>query len=522
MIFSLFKGFFIIIFAGILGVIAGYLNDLPGGINLVLNAQEFRFSFLTATLIILILIAVFFLVFKILAFFSAILSFLRGDDTAIKRFFEKSREKRGLNSFLKSLIALEEGESEKALMEAKKAEKLLRLPEMTALLGAKVSQFSGFISTEKEYNKKLLKYADTRLVGLRGLINSSIDDGDFTTALALAMKARELNPKNASISQVLFKLQCKIRDWEGAHKSVTEMYKQKHSLTGDELRRWETVVLTALAKENQLKGHTEKSISSVRLALKKTPSFIPAVVLCAELEHLVGKKSAGIKIIKSSWANEPHPLLASVYANFFPDETPDSRLERFQSLLRNSNHIETAIVTASLNIAVEDFPKARSVLVPYTEGEIDARVATLMAAAEKGCGEDEKVISGWLAKSASAKRPPEWICSQCGNIDSWQPVCSKCHSFDSQIWSVPSQSTELHHGLTTLPFVLDNTSSDNSTDNLDFSESSENMSSEAEDSVQFDSEDKDDNYNTVTKGKGVDRGKEKEKSEIADNARKII
>jgi HemY protein len=145
-----------------------------------------------------------------------------------------------------------------------------------------------------------------------------------------------------------------------------------------------------------------------------------------------------------------------------------------------------------------------------------------MAAAEKGCGEDEKVISGWLAKSASAKRPPEWICSQCGNIDSWQPVCSKCHSFDSQIWSVPSQSTELHHGLTTLPFVLDNTSSDNSTDNLDFSESSENMSSEAEDSVQFDSGDKDDNYNTVTKGKGVDRGKEKEKSEIADNARKII
>ena len=61
MIFSLFKGFFIIIFAGILGVIAGYLNDLPGGINLVLNAQEFRFSFLTATLIILILIAIIFL-----------------------------------------------------------------------------------------------------------------------------------------------------------------------------------------------------------------------------------------------------------------------------------------------------------------------------------------------------------------------------------------------------------------------------------------------------------------------------
>ena len=78
-----------------------------------------------------------------------------------------------------------------------------------------------------------------------------------------------------------------------------------------------------------------------------------------------------------------------------------------------------------------------------------------MAAAEKGCGEDEKVVSGWLSKSTTSKRPPEWICDRCGHIDSWRPVCSKCDTFDSQIWASPSNSTELHHGLTTLPFVLD-------------------------------------------------------------------
>ena len=211
------------------------------------------------------------------------------------------------------------------------------------------------------------------------------------------------------------------------------MFRQKQSLTGEELRKRESVVLTAAAKENQLNGLTEKSLSLARQAVKKTPEFIPAIIVCAELEHLVGKKSSGVKLIKSAWAVAPHPLLASVYANFFPEETPENRLDRFQSLLRNLNHLEAAIISANLHIAIEDFPKARSFLIPFTEAELDSRIATLMAAAEKGCGEDEKVVSGWLSKSTTSKRPPEWICDRCGHIDSWRPVCSKCDTLDTEI-----------------------------------------------------------------------------------------
>ena len=88
---------------------------------------------------------------KILNFLSSVLSFFRGDETAIKRFFEKSKERRGLKAFSNSLIALEEGENDKAFSEAKKAEKLLRFPQMTALLGARATRANGLISSEKEY-----------------------------------------------------------------------------------------------------------------------------------------------------------------------------------------------------------------------------------------------------------------------------------------------------------------------------------------------------------------------------------
>ncbi len=515
MIFSALKGFFLVILIGILGLMAVYLNDNPGGVNLVFQSEEFRFSFLTTVVFLIIMVILILTLIRVLAFLSAALGFFRGDETALKRFFDRTREKKGLKAFSNSLIALEIGENDKAFTEAKKAEKFLKIPQMTALLGSRTTRANGLISIEREYNKKLLKYTETRLVGLRGLINSSVEDGDIDTALALAEKATELNPKNANVTETLFSLQCKNKDWEGANKSVSQMFGQKKNFSGDDLRRKETVVLTAAAKESQLNGLTDKSISFARQAVKKTSNFIPAIVVCAELEHLVGKQAAGVKIIKTAWTLEPHPLLASVYANFFPEETPENRLDRFQSLLRNLDHPEAAIVSANLHIAIEDFPKARSVLVPFTEGEVDSRIATLMAAAEKGCGEDEKVVSGWLAKSITARRPPEWICKQCGQIDSWKPVCLKCDAFDSQIWESPSNSTELHHGLTTLPFVL------GSSEAKPEEGPKEKITEEEMDDNSF-LEDQTMDANEENKTQGKERSKEKDTSEIADNARKII
>ena len=126
--------------------------------------------------------------------------------------FSTARRKGKVKGFSNSTIALEEGDNEKAFSEAKKAvKKFLRLPHMTTLLGAQVARANGFISSEKEYNKRLLKYPETRLVGLKGLINSTIEDGDIDTALVLAKKAKEFGSKKATFSETIFHLQCKTR-----------------------------------------------------------------------------------------------------------------------------------------------------------------------------------------------------------------------------------------------------------------------------------------------------------------------
>ena len=269
MVFSALKGVLAIVFISFLGLAAMYLDDIPGGINLIFRSDEFHFSFLTAISFFVVFFLFLLFILRVTSFMSSIISFLRGDETAIKRFFDRSKERKGLKAFSNSIIALEEGDNEKAFSEAKKAEKFLKLPHMTTLLGAQAARANGLISSEKEYNKRLLKYPETRLVGLKGLINSTIEDGDIDTALVLAKKAKDFGSKKVKFSETIFHLQCKTGDWLGAHQSISEMYKEKQNLSGDQLRRKEAVVLTAAAKESQLSGHPERALSYARQALKK-------------------------------------------------------------------------------------------------------------------------------------------------------------------------------------------------------------------------------------------------------------
>ena len=98
------------------------------------------------------------------------------------------------------------------------------------------------------------------------------------------------------------------------------------------------------------------------------------------------------------------------------------------------------MILAELQIAAENFPAARKALgdltkLAPTEGGPTARMMTIMAAIERGEGEDDAVVRGWLAKALSAPRGPQWICDKCNAVNvEWAPVCAVCSSFDTLSW----------------------------------------------------------------------------------------
>ena len=46
MVFSALKGFLALVFISFLGLGSMYLDDIPGGVNLIVRSDEFHFSFL--------------------------------------------------------------------------------------------------------------------------------------------------------------------------------------------------------------------------------------------------------------------------------------------------------------------------------------------------------------------------------------------------------------------------------------------------------------------------------------------
>ena len=122
--------------------------------------------------------------------------FLLGDETAISRYFSRSRERRGFDALSDGMVAVASGDSKAAMKKAKRAETLLNRPDLTQILAAQAAELSGDRAKTYEAYKAMLPHDRTRPVALQGLTRLKIEEGDTDTAMALAKKALALRPDN--------------------------------------------------------------------------------------------------------------------------------------------------------------------------------------------------------------------------------------------------------------------------------------------------------------------------------------
>jgi HemY protein len=80
------------------------------------------------------------LLLKLAGLLVALLRFINGDDTAISRYFEASRKRRGLEALTDGFVALASGEGDRAVSKGRKAEKLLENRTLSNLLIAQGAQ----------------------------------------------------------------------------------------------------------------------------------------------------------------------------------------------------------------------------------------------------------------------------------------------------------------------------------------------------------------------------------------------
>lgn len=446
--------FLVVVAAVALG--AAHLSDSGEGVRVILMGTEYSLGPLQAAIGLVVGLAVLWLVLKVVGLLIAFLRFLNGDETAISRYFDRNRERKGYRALAEGMLAVASGEGRLALAKATKAQRLLQRPELTNLLAAQAAEVAGDRVKATRAYKKLLEDERTRFVGIRGLMRQKLAEGDTGTALQLAQKAYALKPAHEEVQDTLLKLQAEKGDWKGA-REVLSAKRAQGQLPKDVHRRRDAVMALQEAKGVLEDGATVEAREAAIAANKESPDLIPAAVMAARAYIESGSPKNAARVLQKAWEAQPHPDLAAAYAEIAPDETPADRLRRFEKLLSlRPDHEETRLLRAELLIAAEDFPAARRALGDLVTTHPTARVLTIMAAIERGEGAEDAVVRGWLTRALTAPRGPQWCCDKCQNIQAeWTPICDNCGGFDTLSWREPAQAEmPLPHGAEMLPVIV--------------------------------------------------------------------
>ena len=291
-------------------------NKIIGGTIIEISGFEYSISPIQLLILLGLLLLAAWIFIKTISLLLAILRFVNGDETAVSRYFDRNRERKGFRALSEGMMALASGEGSTALSKAKKAEKYLKKPSLTNLLAAQAAEIAGEAEHAEEIYKELILDPATRFVGVRGIMKKRLSEGDTDTALKLAQKAFSLKPKHEETQDVLLSLQTLGSDWGGARKTLSAKLKYGN-LPKDVHKRRDAVLALSEAAEII---ETDKKIDAQVMAIeanRMSPDLVPAAVLVAK-EYLADiKKKNAIKVIKKAWEAQPHPDLVAVYLEIY-------------------------------------------------------------------------------------------------------------------------------------------------------------------------------------------------------------
>ena len=434
MIWSLVKILLFVAITAFLAYMGGRLLETDGQLQIIVLGYEVTLGPLQTVILAVLLVFAIWGLMRLSGLIIAVLRFINGDETAISRYFDRNRERRGFEALADGMMALASGEGRLAMAKAARAEKFLARPELTNLLAAQAAEMAGDRDKAEEVYKRLLKDDRTRFVGVRGILKQKLAEGDTDTALALAERAFSLKPRHEDTSDILLRLQAQKQDWAGARRTLGSKVRTGN-LPRDVHRRRDAVL--ALSQAQDTSDAEDPKLREYTLeANRLSPDLAPAAAAAASILAKEGRQKQAVKVIKKAWEAAPHPELAAAFAAIYPDESHDERTAQFQALFAlHPEDDETKIVQTELAIAAGNYELARDSIEPLEASSSTARVLALRAAIERGSGAEDSVVRDYLTQALDAPRGPAWVCENCNSVaPQWSPVCTNCDGLDTLAW----------------------------------------------------------------------------------------
>ena len=131
------------VFAWGVSYLASDENKIIGSTIIEISGFEYSISPMQLLIILVLIILAAWIFLRLISLFLAILRFINGDETAVSRYFDRNRERKGFRALSEGMMALASGEGSIALSKAKRAEKYLKKPSLTNLLAAQAAEIAG-------------------------------------------------------------------------------------------------------------------------------------------------------------------------------------------------------------------------------------------------------------------------------------------------------------------------------------------------------------------------------------------
>jgi HemY protein len=408
----------------------GWLADRPG--HIVIDWQDYRVETSVAVLIVglILLFAGLFLVLRLLRWI------FFGHAFSAERRMKRNQQK-GDKAIARGLTALAAGDAVQASRQARRAAQCLKSSPLVPLIEAQAARLEGDSRKAASFYQKLARHPETDLLGIRGLLYQALEAGDRDAAQKLAARAVNLRPRTGWAVNALFDLSLEAGDWKGAERATGQALRAG-VMAAEEGRRRNAILALMAAEERAREGDLASAEKGWLDAQKTCPELLPAVLKAAEALLRTEKPKRARTMILTLWRETPHPRLAALYRQSLALGPGAAEVRELETLTQaNPAHEESRLMLAEAALDAGLSGIARDNLTPLAETPTP-RIARLMArlAVETGDPDGEK---RWLARGLSPARPdPRWRCRHCGfEPGDWEPLCSRCHSFDSQRWETP-------------------------------------------------------------------------------------
>jgi len=409
---------------------ASWIIALPGDITIEAFGYQMRPG---------LGLSIFGLILLMLAtiFIWAIIRRVLGIPALFSRANANRKHNRGVEALSNAIIALQTGDPSKAKQLAREARVKLGGNSAAQLLEAQASVKLGEWNDARDQYREMIENPDTAIAALAGLYEQAKQQDRGDAALKFAQNAVKLAPKLEWANDAIFNDLTKNEQFEEALEHLPNM--QQSRADRARIKRMDGVLRTAIAKQAE-ETDPAKAVQLSTEALKRIPEFVPAALIAARIYINQGEVRKASGLLRRVWRANPHPHIATLYANAQPGASAIERLKRTKSLVSEiGNSIDAQIVLATAAIEAHEWEVARTALEKSATQNPTQSICTLMAQIEQGETGDQGKARSWLGRAISAQPDTTWIADGISSNE-WEATSPLDGDLDAFEWKVPQRA----------------------------------------------------------------------------------